>query len=66
MEYPWGGCIGEYCHRSEKLTGNIGSPERSYFIVSTTDGAGVAAVSILDKHCDWAIRGHFSVRVFLP
>ena len=36
-----------------------------YFFVSTTDGAGVAAVSILDKeHCNWAIRGYFSARIF--
>ena len=35
------------------------------FFVSTTDGAGVAAVSILDKeHCNWSVRGHFSARIF--
>ena len=31
--------------------------------VSTTDGAGIATVLILDKHCNWAIRGHFSTRI---
>ena len=41
--------------------------KRRQFFVSTTDGAGVAAVSILDKEqCNWAIRGHFSVKIFLP
>ena len=41
--------------------------EPNKFFVSTTDGAGVAAVSILDKkHCNWAIRGYFSVLIFLP
>ena len=41
--------------------------KRRQFFVSTTDGAGVAAVSILDKEqCNWAIRGHFSVRISLP
>ena len=41
--------------------------KRRQFFVSTTDGAGVAAVSILDKEqCNQAIRGNFSVRIFLP
>ena len=31
----------------------------------TTGGAGVAAVSIVDKeHCNWATRGYFSGRSF--
>ena len=43
------------------------SAVRRWFFVSTTDGAGIAAVSILDKeHCNWAITSHFSARIFLP
>ena len=39
--------------------------KRRQFFVSTTDGAGIAAVSILGKEqCNWAIRGHFSVCIF--
>ena len=35
------------------------------FFVSTTDGAGIAAVSIFDKeHFNWSIRDHFSSRIF--
>ena len=36
-------------------------------IVLTTDGAGIAAISILAKqHCNLAIRGPFFFQFFLP
>ena len=38
---------------------------RLQFFVLTTDGAGVAAVSITDKeHYNWAIKVHFSAEIF--
>ena len=41
-----------------------GVPKR--IVSSSLDGAGIAAVSILDKeHCNWAIIGHFSARIYL-
>ena len=39
--------------------------KQNQFFVPTTDGAGVAAISILDKeHCNQSIRGHFSAKIF--
>ena len=34
--------------------------------VSTTDGAGIAAVSILDKHCNGLSEVTFQLGFFLP